>query len=234
VPLVLLAVCASGCTSGLVFAAQQGDLSRVEWLLRWGANPEASTDGYTALMYAAARGDTAMVGRLLRAGAFAGRANPEDQQMTALMYAARKCRANVIPLLVSSGATVDARRTAYYQDDGGRVRVTGLGDPPLSLALRAGCGDVAAVLLEHGADPNTPVVREDVSLMYDEPSWTLMLGLLAQLHQSSPATAPVPLCAPLELVSGRSDLVEMLTAHGARSSGGDGVPVQDGHVVPPN
>ena len=108
-------------------------------LLAAGAEPNARTDdGRTPLHSAASSGDAPMVGTLLQAGADANARTPDGT--TPLHSASGGSRGTVatVSLLVEAGADVDAR--------------TELGATPLHWAVSQGNHEVAARLLELGAD----------------------------------------------------------------------------------
>ena len=147
----------------LVEAAADGELGTVESLIAAGADPNAMIDGYPALQLAVRDGTVEVVKALLSAGADVnafGKWVPgccQDQD-TALHQAVRywdvcddrdfgHCseRAEVIQLLLASGADVDAR-----QKLGGWT-------PLHAAANEAGWSEVSELLLmllDAGADPN--------------------------------------------------------------------------------
>jgi len=124
-------------TTPLHRAAYQDDQSRVEALVKSGANVNAATDlGVTPLWLAAQNGSEAAVKVLLSAGA-----NPNAALLageTPLMVAARGGQTAVVELLLAKGAHVNAR--------GSRKQTA------LMWAVAQKHPDVVKVLLAHGAD----------------------------------------------------------------------------------
>ncbi|PSN57586.1 Ankyrin repeat domain-containing protein 39 [Blattella germanica] len=89
---------------GIWYAAQHGDLHRVEKLLRQGISPDAQDKaGYSALHYAARAGHDKVCQRLLLAGATVD-AVTRAGQATALHRASSAGRNPVVSLLLKSGA----------------------------------------------------------------------------------------------------------------------------------
>lgn len=100
------------------------------------------------LIDAARNGDLAAVQALLAGGADANRAQGDG--MTALHLAAERGHAAVADLLLSAGATVDAKtRIGSYT--------------PLHLASRGGHGSIATALLDAGADPHATTTGSGVT-----------------------------------------------------------------------
>ena len=100
------------------------------------------------LIDAARNGDLAAVQTLLAGGADANRAQGDG--MTALHWAAERGHAAVADLLLSAGATVDAKtRIGSYT--------------PLHLASRGGHGSIATALLDAGADPHATTTGSGVT-----------------------------------------------------------------------
>jgi ankyrin repeat protein len=131
----------------LVRAADDGDLERVQELLRAGASADArgsDINTETALMRAAARGHLEIVRTLLAHGAavdarHVGRG--ELRGRTALMFAVANSRkVEVIQFLLDRGADVSVKDA--------------LGESPLTLALKSKDVPLAQLLVERGADVN--------------------------------------------------------------------------------
>ena len=99
----------------LWLAANNGDAAVVEALLAGGADPNlALPSGETVLMTASRTGDTEVVRALLVAGADPHAAEGAHRQ-TALMWAVAQQHADVVRLLLESGARVDDRSLSYPQ-----------------------------------------------------------------------------------------------------------------------
>jgi len=100
------------------------------------------------LIDAARNGDVAAAQTLLAGGADANTAQGDG--MTALHWAAERGHAAVADLLLSAGATVDAKtRIGSYT--------------PLHLASRGGHGSIATALLDAGADPHATTTGSGVT-----------------------------------------------------------------------
>jgi ankyrin repeat protein len=158
----------------LTLAAENGDAALTQLLLTHGADPNtALPEGETALMTAARTGDTATLDALIAAGA---RVDEHERWkgQTALMWAAHEGNAAAIRTLLAAGAERDARSaggdfdaltfavragaldaTRALLDAGAGVdRTLADGTSPLVLAVTNAHYEVAAELLERGADPN--------------------------------------------------------------------------------
>ncbi len=124
----------------IMLAARTGKLDCIESLLGQGADPNAteSWEGQTALMWAAAEGHATVARRLLEAGADAG--SRSKAGLSAFDYAARQGKINVVRsfLQAKSDSDIDPLQL----------------DDALYLAVRNAHYELAAQLLESGADPN--------------------------------------------------------------------------------
>jgi ankyrin len=159
----------------LALAASGGDAAMVGLLIGAGADVNAEDPaGETPLMLAARAGTVAAVRVLLDAGATID-APDRTYQQTALMVAVRENRPGVVRLLVERGATVDARTRVGKTPNwvlpnsvpgfghgvgivrgglphrGSRAPIPG-GMTPLLYAARDGRADIAATLIDAGAD----------------------------------------------------------------------------------
>lgn len=156
--LLLLAIIAlmmilSGCAANmgqspetpidkLINAAERGDITKVEQLLKEGVDVNAKNGGeYTALYYAASNGKKDVVELLIANGADVNIINSYyDSATTALYIAANNNHKEIVELLIAKKADVNA--PGYH------------GHTPLYAAAYMGNIDVAKVLIAHGADPN--------------------------------------------------------------------------------
>ena len=150
-----------GGESVLMTASRTGSTEVVGMLLEAGADPNASgARGQAALMWAAAQQHPDVVGLLIEHGAdvharseswsqlmaIPPHSNPANQQMvphganTALLFAARVGDLESARLLVAAGSDLDA--------------TDAWGITPTVYAAHSGLREVAAYLLESGADPN--------------------------------------------------------------------------------
>jgi ankyrin repeat protein len=143
----------------LATAATVGDTALVALLLEAGASANTvMPEGDTALMLAARSGNIRTVELLLDAGA-AIDARDEWHGETALMWAAGENHAPIVDLLLERGADVALVSTEFTWND---VKQTGVasvlprgGLSALLHAARQDALEAAAVLLQHGADPNS-------------------------------------------------------------------------------
>ena len=158
----------------LHLAAENGDAALTRLLLARGADANtALPEGETVLMTAARAGDTATLEALIEAGA-----RVDDREgwkgQTALMWAAHENNASAIATLLDAGAARDVRSTggdfsallfavragsldaARALLDAGADANERLLDGTSALVLAATNAhyEVAALLLEHGADPD--------------------------------------------------------------------------------
>lgn len=126
-------------TTPLHWAAHEGDVAKVDALIRKGADVNARNRfGSTPLYEAALEGHTEVIRKLLKAKADPNAANAGG--MTVLMIVARTPNAEAAELLVKSGAEVDAKEPTR-------------GQTALILAAAQSQPEVVRVLLKGGADP---------------------------------------------------------------------------------
>ncbi|MGD9791585.1 MAG: ankyrin repeat domain-containing protein [Phycisphaerales bacterium] len=157
--------------TALFFAAGWGGTDCVEALLSAKASVDARTDqAWSALMIAAARGEGACVDRLIEAGADVRARNRWGQ--TPLSLAAMHASLDVAKRLLKAGAPI-----ADADNDGVTI---------LAHAAKSPAGDENAIellrlLLDSGANPNTPGVDGVTPLMWaadaaDQPRILLLLN----------------------------------------------------------
>jgi uncharacterized protein len=133
------ATSADGSTP-LLWAAYQGDASRVAALLKAGADIRATNNfGASPMGEAARRGDTEVLRLLLKAGA--DRESPNAEGQTVLMAVARTGNIEAAKLLLQYGARIDAR-----EKWGGQTA--------LIWAAAQGQAEMVKFLVAKGADPN--------------------------------------------------------------------------------
>lgn len=134
-----------GGETPLMTASRTGRPAAVKALLAHGADVNAKErKDQTAIMWAAADGHAEVVGQLLDAGA--DFRSPLKSGFTPFFFAVREGRADVVPRLLAAGVDVnEPMRPAGSQDRG---------TSPLLLAVLNGHFELAAALLDAGADPN--------------------------------------------------------------------------------
>lgn len=142
----------------LMTAARTGIPAAVKTLLAHGAdvNAKESWRGQTALMWAAAEGHVEALQLLLEAGAQVNARS--NAGFTAMLFASREGRISAVRTLLEGGANVNDSLLARVGR--GRSAEPGGGAPPaggssaLILAVGSGHFELAAALLDAGADPN--------------------------------------------------------------------------------
>lgn len=196
-----------GGETPLMTAARTGVPEVVELLLASGAdvNVKESTRGQTALMWAAGEGHLPVIHLLVERGADL-RAR-SDAGWTSLLFAAREGRLEPVRALLLAGADVNE---SLPPDTGGPRRrpegAPGGADDPRGLsALHLAAGsrhyEVAALLLENGADPNAA-----------GPGWTVLHQLTWVRKPGQGTNGPPPRgSGSLESL----ELVRQLAARGA-------------------
>jgi uncharacterized protein len=148
-----------GGETPLMTAARTGALAPVKSLIAAGANVNAKDDrrGQTALMWAAADGHAAVVQTLIDAGADIRARVPSG--FTPLLFAVREGRLDVVRVLLKAGVDVNEQVPGDAGPGAGRRRGYGGGLPPvgatpLLIAVTNAHFELAAALLDAGANPN--------------------------------------------------------------------------------
>ena len=141
----------------LMIAARTGRVDAVNTLLVHGADVNAveTWRGQTALMWASAEGHVAVVRALIDHGADVHARS--GKAFTALLFAAREGRIEVVEFLLDSGADLEEHLQVIPRQTVGGVTREVLPEPglnPLLLAAGNAHYELAARLLERGADPN--------------------------------------------------------------------------------
>ena len=191
----------------LMIAARTGVAAAVKTLLSHGADPNAREDhrGQSALMWAATEGHVEVVRALIAAGADIGARS--KQGWTSLLFAARDGRMEVVRALVDAGANANESldRPSGGGRGGGAGRADGPGGPArgasaLSLAIGSLHYELAAYLLERGADPNAA-----------NEGWTV-------LHQITWVRKPSQVANAGPVGSGNMDSLELVKRLAARGA----------------
>ena len=150
--------------TALMTAARTGVPAAVKTLLAHGAdvNAKESWRGQTALMWAAAEGHAEAIQLLLEAGAQVNARS--NAGWTAFLFAAREGQIAAAKTLLAGGADVDDALLARpgrgrgagagAGGGGGAVRPPTRGTSALVLAVGSGHFELAAALLDAGANPN--------------------------------------------------------------------------------
>ena len=140
-----------GGETPLMTAARTGRLAAVQALLARGArvDEKLAAGGQTALMWAAHEGHAAVVEALIKAGADFRTA--VDTGFTPLLFAARTGRADVVSLLLKAGVDVNEATKPAKRPGGKQPRA---GTSALIIAIENGHFELAAELLDLGANPN--------------------------------------------------------------------------------
>ena len=193
--------------TALMTAARTGIPAAVGTLLAHGAdvNAKESWRGQTALMWAAAEGHADTIQVLLEAGAQVNARS--NTGWTALLFAAREGQIAAVKTLLAGGANVDD--TLLARPGRGRGagaagtadRTPSRGSSALVLAVGSGHFELAAALLDAGANPNAAAQ-----------GWTALHHLTWIRKPGTGSNDPAP------YGSGNMDsltLVRKLKAHGA-------------------
>ncbi|MBL9190472.1 MAG: ankyrin repeat domain-containing protein [Opitutaceae bacterium] len=140
-----------GGETPLMTAARTGRLAAVQALLARGARADTklATGGQTALMWAAHAGHAPVVEALIAAGA--DFRSPVDTGFTPLLFATRTGRAEVVRLLLKAGVDINEATKPQRNPTKKQPRS---GTSALIIAIENGHYELAAELLDRGADPN--------------------------------------------------------------------------------
>ncbi len=144
--------------NAMQLAADGANTDLIRLLLRAGADPDSpNPEGETALHLVARAGNIEAANLLLRAGATV---DPRERfgDQTPLMWAVARRHPDMVELLASKGADVNARsavrdyqRVATAESRAKQLDRGGL--TPLMYAARENCGQCVEVLLKHKVDP---------------------------------------------------------------------------------
>jgi len=171
--------------NAMQLAADTANTELIRLLLKAGADPESpNADGETALHMVARSGNVEAAKLLLKAGAKVDTVEQFGGQ-TPLMWAAARRHPEMVELLISKGADVNARgKVRDYQrvataESRAAPRDRG-GFTPLMYAARDNCGECVEVLLKHKADVNLAdpsfVVPLSIAMMND--NWDIAKRLI--------------------------------------------------------
>ena len=145
--------------NAMQLAADTANTELIRLLLKAGADPESpNPDGETALHVVARSGNVEAAKLLLKAGAKVDALEQFGGQ-TPLMWAAARRHPQMVELLLSKGADVNARgavrdyKRVATAESRAAPRDRG-GFTPLMYAARGNCGECVEVLLKHKADVN--------------------------------------------------------------------------------
>ena len=145
--------------NAMQLAADTANTELIRLLLKAGADPESpNADGETALHLVARSGNVEAAKLLLKAGAKVDAVEQFGGQ-TPLMWAAARRHPQMVELLLSKGADVNARgavrdyKRVATAESRAAPRDRG-GFTPLMYAARGNCGECVEVLLKHKADVN--------------------------------------------------------------------------------
>ena len=145
--------------NAMQLAADTANTELIRLLLRAGADPESpNADGETALHLVARSGNVEAAKLLLKAGAKVDVVEQFGGQ-TPLMWAAARRHPQMVELLLSKGADVNARGTVrdYKRVATAESRAAPRdrgGFTPLMYAARGNCGECVEILLKHKVDVN--------------------------------------------------------------------------------
>jgi len=179
-----------GGITALMFAAGGGHLAVATLLMERGAEVNPRYTSYTPLMAAAIKGHLDMVSLLLERGADANRLGGE-QVMTAGMYARKERHTAIAEMLSRLDEAGALGRTLIKEvrlgnmtevvsllERGADVNALGRGLSPLMLSARNGRLDLVRLLLDWGADANTPDKDGTNALMHAAQVGSLDLATL--------------------------------------------------------
>ncbi len=145
--------------NAMQLAADSGNTELIALLLKAGADPNSpNADGETALHLVARAGNLQAAKLLLKAGV---KVDPRENfgGQTPLMWAVARRHPEMVELLASKGANVNARGAIrdYQRVATAESRAKSLdrgGFTPLLYAVRENCRECAEILLKHKADVN--------------------------------------------------------------------------------
>ena len=184
----------------LMSAAATGDLQATKVLLIHGADVNATEKwkGQTALMWAVAEGHARVAETLVEAGADVQARSKSG--FTALLFAVRQGSIEAVRVLLKAGVSVNETAVADAETSNASARATDRASALVTAIINAHY-ELAALLLDKGADPNAPDARGSA------------LHALAWMRKPGAAPAGVPPLPTGRISSG--DLAKALLEHGA-------------------
>jgi ankyrin repeat protein len=187
----------------LMIAARTGNPEAVDLLLKRGVevNRVEPSRGQTALMWAAAEGHLAVVRQLIQAGANVSARSTGG--WTALLFAVREGKPDVVKALLAAGANVNDTLplSSRRPRGGGSDAAVHAGSSALHVAVTNAHFELAAMLLDAGANPNA-----------SGPGWTPLHAITWVRQPGTGSNDPAP---PGSGNMDSLELVRRLAAHGA-------------------
>jgi len=182
--------------TALMTAALSGREDVLQTLIARGAevNTKENWKGQTALMWAAAGGHMGAIRVLIKAGAdINARANG---QFTPLLFAVREGRIEAVRALLEAGASPNDRILKPLMGRRGPSGNEQVVTSALALATINAHYELAALLLEKGADPNVPDARGSILHAL---AWMRRPGLVVGQFQTQRRPPPTGTLDPLDL-----------------------------------
>ena len=194
----------SGGVTPLMFAALYGDTASAQQLLSLGADANARNDASaTALMWAV---DDVGITRLLLEGGAEPNARSADGRTPLMIAAARAGAIDVVRALVDRGATVKGQPLLTAGAASGDAAIVRLlidrgadtAALPTDLAMRSGCDDCAALLLQSAGRPALTRALEAMGRFGDARGMQMLLERGAEPTAAALRTAAASEGMPLD------------------------------------